>query len=288
MARHGKAERGARNIPLAIATGLGLFAIIFVCLFITPYLFLVLATFASILAIIEVYYCLKLKKIIIGIPPIIIGGAGMIAASFFYGSAGLTIVYYLTIAMLILYCSLDHIDYKLKISQVSYSVMVCTWIPFLVSFLILIYVLPFGAYKVALSIIIISFVDLGGLVIGSRFGKHKLAKKLSPKKSWEGLIGGFAFGFIMSILGSIVFEFFNVYFIDSSVYSLQGLLYRLIFAICATAFGLLGDLLESSLKRFVKIKDMGYLLAGHGGIMDRLDSTLMVAPIFYLLFLFLQ
>ncbi|MDR2748851.1 MAG: phosphatidate cytidylyltransferase [Bifidobacteriaceae bacterium] len=287
MARHGKKPKGGRNIPLAILTGVSLFALVFVCLFITPYLFLALAVFASILAIIEVYYCLKLKNIVIGIPPIIIGAAGMIAASFFYGSAGLTIVYYLTVAMLILYCSLDHIDYKLKITQVSYSVMVCTWIPFLVSFLVLIYILPFGAYKVALSVIIVSFVDLGGLVIGSRFGKHKLAKKLSPKKSWEGLAGGFVFGFIMSILGSMVFEFFSIYFIDSSVYSLIGIVHRLIFAIVATAFGLLGDLLESSLKRFVKIKDMGSLLAGHGGIMDRLDSTLMAAPILYLLFLFL-
>ncbi|MDR3128242.1 MAG: phosphatidate cytidylyltransferase [Bifidobacteriaceae bacterium] len=287
MAKYSKTATEFRNIPLATVTGVVLFLLLFACLFITPYLFLGLVFIACIIAVGEVYYCLKIKNIRIGLPPIIIGSAGMILVSFYYGSGGLSVVYFLTVAVLILYCSLDHIDYKAKIQQVSYSVLICTWIPFLASFLILTYCLPFGAYKLALSSVIISFIDLGGLVIGSHFGKHALAPQLSPKKTWEGFAGGLVFGIVTILLSSAGFEFMNIYFLQTSVFSLKGVLDRLLFALCACIFGLIGDLAESSLKRFAKVKDMSTLLAGHGGIMDRIDSTLIFTPVLYLLFLFL-
>ncbi|MDR3116443.1 MAG: phosphatidate cytidylyltransferase [Bifidobacteriaceae bacterium] len=284
MAKYGK--ENSRNIPLAIIIGVSLFLVIFASLFITPYFFLGLVFITCTLAVSEIYYCLILKNIKIGTTPIIIGSAGMFIVSFYYGAPGLSIVFFLTVAMLILYCSLDHIDYKIKIKQVSYSVLVCAWLPFLLSFMILLYCLPYGAYKVALSVVIISFIDMGGLVVGSKFGKNRLAPNLSPKKSWEGLVGGFLFGLIIIILGSALFEFFSVPFLLTSLYSIQGFFLRIVFVIVIGFFGLIGDLAESALKRFVGIKDMGAILPGHGGIMDRIDSCLIAAPALYLFFIF--
>ncbi|MDR3152463.1 MAG: phosphatidate cytidylyltransferase [Bifidobacteriaceae bacterium] len=285
MAKYGK--ESSRNIPLAIIIGFSLFLVVFVSLFITPYLFLCLVFITCSLAISEIYYCLALKDIKIGATPIIIGSAGMFVVSFYYGAPGLSIVFFLTIAAVILYCSLDHIDYKIKIKQVSYSVLTCAWLPFMLSFMVLVYCMPYGAYKVALSVVIISFIDMGGLVIGANFGAHYLAPNLSPKKSWEGLIGGFLFGVIIIILGSVLFDFLSLPFLSISVYSWEGVFLRIGFVLIIGVFGLIGDLAESALKRFVGIKDMGAILPGHGGIMDRIDSCLLTAPALYLIFLIL-
>lgn len=127
-------------------------------------------------------------------------------------------------------------------------------------------------YLLPLSIFIFLWTnDTGAYCTGSLFGKHKLFPRISPAKSWEGSIGG---GILVLIVASIM------YYIESQGENLSGLnlIEWLGLGLVVVVFGTLGDLVESLLKRTLGIKDSGYILPGHGGILDRLDSSLMAIP----------
>ncbi|HAT54868.1 MAG TPA: phosphatidate cytidylyltransferase [Lactobacillus sp.] len=112
--------------------------------------------------------------------------------------------------------------------------------------------------------------DSGAYMVGRKLGRHKLAPQISPNKTWEGSIGGTVVGVIV---GSIWVAFFPQHFSLPVMVVLT-----LVYSVC----GQLGDLVESSLKRFYGVKDSGKILPGHGGIFDRFDSLLFVLPILHL------
>ena len=117
-----------------------------------------------------------------------------------------------------------------------------------------------------LSIFIFTWInDTGAYCTGMLFGKHRLFERISPKKSWEGSIGGGVFSIIAAIVMAHYFPFMPI-----SIWI--GL------ALTVVIFGTLGDLTESLLKRTIGIKDSGNILPGHGGMLDRFDSTLMAVP----------
>ena len=117
-----------------------------------------------------------------------------------------------------------------------------------------------------LSIFIFTWInDTGAYCTGMLFGKHRLFERISPKKSWEGSIGGGVFSIIAAIVVAHYFPFMPI-----SIWI--GL------ALTVVIFGTLGDLTESLLKRTIGIKDSGNILPGHGGMLDRFDSTLMAVP----------
>lgn len=113
--------------------------------------------------------------------------------------------------------------------------------------------------------------DTGAYCTGSLFGKHKLFPRISPAKSWEGSIGG---GLLVLIVASVM------YYIESQGENLSGLnlIEWLGLGLVVVVFGTWGDLVESLLKRTLGIKDSGNILPGHGGILDRFDSSLMAIP----------
>lgn len=126
------------------------------------------------------------------------------------------------------------------------------------------------------SVLIALFVliwagDSGAYVIGSLIGKHKLFERISPKKTWEGFIGGALFALIAAYIISLYIKELHM-------------LHWLNIALITIVFGTFGDLFESLLKRKVNLKDSGNILPGHGGILDRFDSLLLAAPVvfFYL------
>lgn len=121
----------------------------------------------------------------------------------------------------------------------------------------------------ALAMIWIS--DTGAFLTGTLFGRHKLFPRLSPKKSWEGFLGGIIFN-----IGA-AFIYFYCFHLDAGLFlsNVQGWIF---IGICITAFATLGDLFESLLKRSIGIKDFGSIIPGHGGILDRIDSILFVVP----------
>ena len=112
--------------------------------------------------------------------------------------------------------------------------------------------------------------DTGAYCVGSLIGKHKMIPRVSPGKSWEGLVGGFIFSLIAGYIFSI---FINEY----------SLLQWLVIAFTISVFGTLGDLVESMIKRSVGVKDSGKFLPGHGGVLDRFDSILLATPAVWIL-----
>jgi phosphatidate cytidylyltransferase len=123
--------------------------------------------------------------------------------------------------------------------------------------------------------LILWIYDSGAYIFGSLMGKHRMLERISPKKSWEGFIGGTLTGSLTAFLISASFREFSL---------LQWLLIATIIII----FGTIGDLVESMLKRSTGVKDSGTLLPGHGGILDRFDAVLLAAPAVFLLLQFLR
>lgn len=111
--------------------------------------------------------------------------------------------------------------------------------------------------------------DSGAYLVGSSLGKHKLLERISPKKTWEGAIGGAIFAVIASLIVFRIFGEFNV-------------LHAIAIGLVTVVSGTLGDLTESMIKRQFNVKDSGNILPGHGGLLDRFDSLLFSAPVFYM------
>lgn len=110
--------------------------------------------------------------------------------------------------------------------------------------------------------------DTGAYLIGRNWGKHKFFERISPKKTWEGTLGGVFMGILAGFINSTLFDVLN--FID-----------WMVVALLVVVFGSLGDLVESMFKRSLQIKDSGKLLPGHGGVLDRFDGIFIAAPIVY-------
>ncbi|OZG57057.1 CDP-diglyceride synthetase [Bifidobacterium tissieri] len=157
-----------------------------------------------------------------------------------------------------------------RLTNVSVSLFTMMYVPFLACFIIL----PLtGEHPVAHAFFLVfvpSLGDIGGLVFGAWMGKHKLSPRISPKKSVEGLLGSILFCF----LGSLVI-FLATY--DHAIWSSRWWV-PLLLGVLVGMVGTFGDLCASMLKRDLGIKDMGHLLKGHGGVLDRVDSILMAAP----------
>lgn len=117
--------------------------------------------------------------------------------------------------------------------------------------------------------------DTGAYLFGVTFGKHRLFERISPKKSWEGAIGGAIFAILASLLINHLFPGYLT------------VLQWIGFAIIVVVFGTWGDLVESMIKRSLNVKDSGNLIPGHGGILDRIDSSLLAGPAVVIYYLFL-
>jgi phosphatidate cytidylyltransferase len=136
--------------------------------------------------------------------------------------------------------------------------------------------LSFTPWFVLALFVFVWINDSGAFLVGTQIGKHRLLERISPKKSWEGFVGGLLF----TLASSLVFAHF---FSEISLYIWLGLSATIV------VFATLGDLTESLLKRTLGVKDSGKLLPGHGGMLDRFDSIIMAIPALYIyLKLFIQ
>ena len=154
--------------------------------------------------------------------------------------------------------------------DVAASAFTATYVPFLAGFACLLAVPDDGPRRVTAFIALVVCSDTGGYVAGVLFGKHPMAPTVSPKKSWEGFCGSLlAAGAGGAVLLATLFD--------------AAPLLGAVFGLAVVCTATLGDLGESMVKRDIGIKDMGSLLPGHGGVMDRLDSLLPTAPVAYVL-----
>jgi phosphatidate cytidylyltransferase len=200
--------------------------------------------------------------------PVLVGAVAMLGLAWTRGTAGLVVGFLLTTLAVLLWRLADGPVGYLR--DASAGVLVTLYVPLLAGFAVLLLVPEDGAARVLAFIATVVGNDVGGFTAGVLFGRHPLAPSVSPKKSWEGMAG--------SVLACVL--------VATPIVTLAldgpwwgGVLFGAALAVTATV----GDLGESLIKRDLGIKDMGNLLPGHGGIMDRLDSLLPSAAVAYLL-----
>jgi phosphatidate cytidylyltransferase len=192
----------------------------------------------------------------------------MVALAWTRGPTGLVVGFLLTVLAVVLWRLGDGPGDFLR--DAAAGVLVALYVPFLAGFAALLLVPDDGVARVLIFIATVVCNDVGGYAAGVLFGKHPMAPSISPKKSWEGMAGSIA---ACALLGVLVFTFaFHVPWWHGAIYG-----------VAMAASATIGDLGESLIKRDLGIKDMGHLLPGHGGIMDRLDSLLPSAAVAYLL-----
>ncbi len=161
------------------------------------------------------------------------------------------------------------VDNKTKIKQTAFFILGVFYTTFLFTLLGKLCDLPHYRFWLFLTLACTHFADTGAFVVGKLFGKTKLAPTLSPGKTVEGVVGAVLFSIIAAfVIRAIFWQDFNAVMI-------------LVLGLLIAFFGVLGDLCESLLKRGLGIKDSGTLIPGHGGILDRLDSLLITAPMIY-------
>ncbi|GAA1073825.1 phosphatidate cytidylyltransferase [Tsukamurella spumae] len=254
-----------RNLPAAIGVGVSLGAMIVAILVFAPHLWVALVAAAVALATWEVVKRFRAAGTNLELWPMLIGGQAIIWLSWPLGPEGVLAAFVATVLVAMIWRLLGHQSTAAPNSftrDISTTVFVLAWIPLFAAFGAML-VLPDnrGPQRVVALVLLVVCSDVGGYAAGVLFGKHPMVPAISPKKSWEGFAGSMVAGAVGAVL---VLKFLL------DVNPLWGLLLGPVVVITAT----LGDLLESQVKRDLGIKDMGTLLPGHGGLMDRLDSLL--------------
>ncbi|MCH0542526.1 phosphatidate cytidylyltransferase [Streptomyces sp. MUM 203J] len=263
-------KQAGRDLRAAIGVGIGLGAVIIASLFIWKAAFVGVIAVAVVVGLWELTSRLKERKgIKAPLVPLAVGGAAMVVAGYVGGAEGAWVAMALTaLAVLVWRMTEPPQDY---LRDVTAGVFAAFYVPFLATFVALLLAADDGPWRVLTFLVLTIVSDTGAYAVGWRLGRNKLAPRISPGKTREGLFGAVAFAMVA---GALCLQFL----IDGGTWW-QGLLVGLAVAVSAT----LGDLGESMIKRDLGIKDMGTLLPGHGGIMDRLDSLLPTAPVVWLL-----
>lgn len=177
---------------------------------------------------------------------------------------------------------LDHENVKFQ--EISLMVFVAFLIPLSLSTVFFMHKMgEHGLFYVVLAFLIPWISDAGAYFVGSAIGKHKMAPKISPKKSWEGFFGGIVTAVISVIIVGFGYPWV-MEMINGSVDFKVNIPLLAAVAIVGSVLGVIGDFSASLLKRQCMVKDFGSILPGHGGMLDRFDSMLFVAPFLYFVF----
>lgn len=257
-------SKAGRNLPAAIAVSLLLGGIVIATLIFAPRGWVVILSVAMAIATHEVVKRLREAGYSIPLIPLLIGGQAMIWLTWPFGAAGALGGYGGTVLVCLVWRLLSQgldsqpVNY---LRDVAVTVFLATWIPLFAAFGALLVYPEDGWARVFTFMLAVVFSDIGGYTAGVLFGKHRMVPAISPKKSWEGLAGSLVCGTLAAVL-AVVFLMREPWWV--------GIPLGLMLVITATA----GDLVESQFKRDLGIKDMGTLLPGHGGLMDRIDGAL--------------
>jgi phosphatidate cytidylyltransferase len=257
-----------RNLPVAIAVGVGLGGVVILTLLTAPITFLILVAVMVALAMTELRHVLATRHTNIPLLPVAAGGALMFALAYWQGSRDMLAALGVTfIAVLAWRLPGGAAGY---VRDITAGIFALIYLPVLASFVALMLAQPHGAHRALLFVILAVCSDTGGYFSGILFGRHPMAPTISPKKTWEGLAGSAALCLAAGALGMR-------FLLPGAVW--QGLVLGGAALLAATT----GDLVESMIKRDLDTKDMGSMLPGHGGVLDRIDALLIVAPVAWLL-----
>lgn len=262
-------SKAGRNLPQAIGVGVGLGLVVIVGLIFDIRIFVGLVILIIPAGMWEVARAVALRSIRVPLPPLWVGGIGMMISAWIGGTTPLLMAYALTCGAVLVWRVLEGggID---AVRDATAGMFVAGYLPFLASFAVMLAASDQGAWAVITFIAVVVGSDTGGYIAGVLFGRHPMCPSISPKKSWEGFIGSL-------ILASLVGISLSIWGLNLPwwVGALLG--------VAGVVAGTAGDLAESLLKRDLGLKDMGSILPGHGGIMDRLDSLVFTAPAAYLI-----
>ena len=244
---------------------------------------LITATFA-IFGVWEIFRALEAAGTRLPIVPVMVGTVAMPIAAYFGGLESLLFAMLASSVAVLLWRTLEGAAGSAR--SIFAGVFTLSWVPFLISFATLLLhtpdgetpiglwpdgVIPPGAWQIATLLLLVVANDTFGYLVGASLGKHPMAPKISPKKTWEGFAGSIAGAVIIGVLAT-VFVLGKPWWVG------------VVLAVGMVAAATAGDLAESMVKRELGIKDMSSILPGHGGVMDRLDSIVFASPAAFILF----
>jgi phosphatidate cytidylyltransferase len=259
-------KKAGRKLFPSIAVGLTLLGLVIASLAFERVLFLPLAIAAIIRGVWELGQALDRADIEISVPTISFCAIAIMTSAWVKDVTGLAVATAISIPFLLISgLPKGHHNF---VKNATATVFATIYLPFLAGFLVVLAKPDDGLARVMTFVVVVGCNDTFGYIFGVLLGKHKLAPAISPKKTWEGLIGSLIF----SILGgglmlSLLFE--KHWVVGAAI------------GLAAVFTATCGDLIESAIKRDLDLKDMGAILPGHGGMLDRLDSVLLSAPIIW-------
>ena len=286
-----RTPKAGRNLPAAIGTGLAMGAAVLLSLFIRREAFMVVAGLGVVAGVWELAQALATRRHLVPRVPIMVGAAVTLPVTYVWGANALGLAVLGTALAAVAWRLLapwPHPepegpgqrragaagDPAVLLRDVTSSILTVLWLPLLAGFTMLMLREDDGAWRILAFVLLPVVSDTGGYAAGVFFGRHPMSPSISPKKSWEGFAGSAVSGLVAGIL---------VVTLGLHGHWWAGAVIGLAAVVTAT----LGDLSESVLKRDLGIKDMGSLIPGHGGVLDRLDSMLLTAPVLYLLLMWL-
>ncbi|NBY51898.1 MAG: phosphatidate cytidylyltransferase [Actinobacteria bacterium] len=259
-------KRAGRKLIPSIIVGLFLLAVIFSTMAFVPALFALFVGSAVLIALHELTAALKLNSIALNYLHLALSTGLILGAAWIGGLPGLSVSVVLALIANLFLALLQGTEGFIK--NATARAFTLLYPGFVAGFIFLLARSGDGFAYIATLVILVGCNDTFAYLFGVLLGKHPLAPKISPKKTWEGFIGGLIF---TAIGGAISFY----YLLDH--HPVVGALAGFAAVLAATV----GDLVESAIKRDLSIKDMGTLLPGHGGMLDRLDSALITAPVMW-------
>ncbi len=260
-------KKAGRKLVPSIVVGLSLLGLIWFSLSVYKELFLVVLGTSVVLGIREIVRAFNSRSIAISFPSLSIAAVALLGAAWIDGIAGLAIATAISFPILLIRLLLNGPEgFVGKATATTFTLL---YLPFLAGFLILLATPSNGFQRVMTFVVLVGCNDTFGYFVGVLFGKHPLVPTISPKKTWEGLAGSVVF----TIVGGCL-AFHYIMNMDWWI----GIIVGLMIVFTATC----GDLIESAMKRDLSLKDMGTLLPGHGGMLDRLDSVVLSAPAMWL------
>jgi phosphatidate cytidylyltransferase len=262
--------KAGRNLPAAIGVGVGLAALVIASLAVRREAFLVILVAAMWIGAWEMRRAVRQTGIDVPLVPVVIGALSMLLSAYFRGPEALVLTFGLTCVGILVWRVADGLDGA--IGDIAGALFVALYPCFLGGFASLLLAADDGHLRIVYFVLVTVASDIGGYAFGVFLGRHPMAPSLSPKKSWEGFAGSTLTCAVVGALGL-------AHLLDGSWW--QGAVIGVVVAAAAT----IGDLVESSIKRDLGIKDMGTLLPGHGGLMDRLDSLVLCIPVVWALLL---
>lgn len=255
--------RAGRNLPAAIGVGLLLISLVIGSLLLYRPLFVLLVCAVAVLGIRELDNALRQARFSVPLAPVLLS-AGLVPLAYWGGPSALAAGFVGVACLILMWRAVGPPTNAAR--DVAGGVFIAAYVPLLAAVPALMTAEDDGIYRVLTYVLVTVASDTGGYAAGVFLGRTPMAPSLSPKKSWEGFAGSVALSAVVGMAAVVLL-------LDGPWWA------GLVIGAAAAAFATVGDLAESAIKRDVGIKDMSSLLPGHGGVMDRLDSLLVTAPV---------